>query len=143
MADVVDAATRSRMMAGIRGKNTSPEVLVRKVLHRCGYRFRLHVTNLPGRPDIVLQKYGAVIEVRGCFWHRHQNCKYAVLPKTNQRFWQSKLQSNAVRDEKTSRALRKLGWQVLVVWECQTRNEQKLDRIVSRIRKKLSEQSTT
>jgi DNA mismatch endonuclease, patch repair protein len=137
MADVVDAATRSRMMSGIKGKNTNPELVVRKLLHAYGYRFRLHASNLPGRPDIVLPKYRAIIEVRGCFWHRHKNCKYAVMPKTNRKFWETKLRSNAERDDKTARTLRKRGWQVVVIWECQTRDDQRLQRSIARVLKVL------
>lgn len=120
MADIVDKATRSRMMSGIRGKNTKPELVLRKTLHRMGFRYRLHVSGLPGRPDIVLPKYKAVIFVHGCFWHRH-NCRYFKWPKTNVRFWKDKFTGNKLRDRKSLRELRNSGWRTLVIWECQIR----------------------
>ena len=120
MVDVVDANTRSRMMAGIRGKNTTPEVRLRKALHRAGFRFRLHAAKLPGKPDIVLAKHRAAIFVHGCFWHRHAGCRFAYQPKSNAAFWSQKLHTNVVRDQRNRRRLRELGWRVIVVWECQT-----------------------
>jgi DNA mismatch endonuclease, patch repair protein len=119
MADVVDRETRSRMMSGIRGTNTQPELIVRRYMHARGLRYRLHVRSLPGRPDIVFPKYRAVVEVRGCFWHQHPRCKYAVMPKSNARFWEEKLQSNVLRDRRSVRALRKAGWRVITIWECE------------------------
>lgn len=118
MPDVVDRATRSRMMSGIRGANTRPEMVVRRYLHARGLRYRLHVKGLPGRPDIVLPKHRVVVEVRGCFWHQHRGCRYATSPKTNAAFWREKLMSNVNRDRRTTVALRKAGWRVLTVWEC-------------------------
>jgi DNA mismatch endonuclease (patch repair protein) len=120
-------------MSGIRGKNTKPEIVVRRFLHRAGLRFRLHVRDLPGRPDIVLPRYGVAIQVHGCFWHAHSNCRFAAVPKTNAAFWRDKIAANVVRDKSTSRALRRLGWRVLVIWECQLQ-EARLTRIVDRIR---------
>lgn len=119
MADIVDAATRSRMMSGIRSRNTKPEKLVRSFLHRQGFRFRLHVRELPGKPDIVLPRYRAVIFVHGCFWHRHENCRHATIPKSNTAFWLEKFASNAVRDATVKRQLEISGWQVLTIWSCQ------------------------
>jgi len=119
MVDVVDPATRSRMMSGIRGKNTKPELLVRKYLHAQGLRFRLHVKNLPGKPDIVLSKYRAIVFVHGCFWHHHEGCKYATMPSSRVDYWTNKLSDNVVRDQYQSAALEGLGWQVFVVWECE------------------------
>src|SRR5438105_517984 len=119
MADIVDRATRSRMMAGIRGKDTKPELQVRRFLHRLGLRYRLHVRELPGRPDVVLPKYKSVVLIHGCFWHQHSGCKYAAKPSSNARFWAQKLAQNIERDRKAEAALRQSGWNVFVVWECQ------------------------
>ena len=119
MTDIVDKATRSRMMAGIRSKNTKPELLVRSWLHRQGLRFRLHGAGLPGRPDLVFRKYRSVVFVHGCFWHRHPGCRYATTPSSNAAFWQRKLRENVARDKKRTSQLRSLGWRVLTIWECQ------------------------
>lgn len=120
MTDVVDAATRSRMMSGIQAKNTKPEIAVRKGLHRMGLRFRLDGSALPGRPDLVLSKHRTVVFVHGCFWHAHA-CDAFHLPASNRPFWQSKLQANVVRDRKRVDELCSLDWRVLVIWECATR----------------------
>jgi DNA mismatch endonuclease, patch repair protein len=117
MADIVDRETRSRLMAGIRGKDTSPEIVVRRELHRRGFRFRLHRKGLPGRPDIVLPKYRALILVHGCFWHCHQ-CQLFKWPSTNRDRWRRKLETNVVRDAENVGALRQQGWRTLVIWEC-------------------------
>jgi DNA mismatch endonuclease (patch repair protein) len=117
-------------MSRIRGKDTKPEKLVRSLLHRMGYRFRLHRRDLPGTPDIVLPKYKTVLFVHGCFWHRHKSCKYAYTPKSRVEFWQEKFRSNVDRDKKARRALKQNGWQVVVIWECQTKD---LDRLASRL----------
>ena len=109
---------RSRNMSAIKSKNTKPEIKVRKVLHSMGYRFRLHRKDLPGSPDIVLPKYKTVIFVHGCFWHRHENCKYATTPKTRPAFWESKFNEIIRRDRTNQNNLIKLGWKVLVIWEC-------------------------
>jgi len=119
MADVHDALTRSKNMRAIKNKNTKPEILVRKFLHAHGYRFRLHVTNLPGKPDIVLPKYKTAIFIQGCFWHRHQPCKYYSLPKTRTDWWAKKIGRNQTNDSQKQAALSALGWKVLVVWECE------------------------
>jgi DNA mismatch endonuclease, patch repair protein len=118
MIDVVDKLTRSRMMAGIRGKDTRPEVGLRRALHRRGLRYRLHVAGLPGRPDILLPRYHAAIQVNGCFWHRHENCVFCTTPAANTRFWRSKFDETVERDKRNLRALRKLDWKVAIVWEC-------------------------
>jgi len=120
LVDVVDKFTRSRMMSGIKGKNTQPEILIRSGLHRLGFRYRLHEKKLPGRPDIVLPKYSAVILVHGCFWHGH-DCKYFKLPSTRGEFWQSKIEGNCSRDIRNMSALIADGWRVCVVWECAVR----------------------
>lgn len=133
MTDIVDRKTRSRMMSGIPGRNTKPELTVRSFLHRAGLRFRLHRCDLPGRPDIVLPRYRVVVLVHGCFWHRHNGCRFSYLPDSNRQFWLDKFQANVDRDKKTSRALRKMGWRVLVVWECSI-NETRLNRLVTQVR---------
>jgi len=109
-------------MAGIRGRNTKPELVVRSLLHREGCRFRLHDSALPGRPDIVMKRRRTVVFVHGCYWHRHTNCKNATLPKTNRQFWLRKLQSNVRRDRRNVRNLLNGGWRVLIVWECAVRD---------------------
>lgn len=118
MVDLVDKQTRSRMMSGIRGANTKPELMLRSALHVRGFRFRIHDRRLPGRPDIVLPKWRVVIEVRGCFWHRHEGCPKATNPSTNVDFWQGKFTSNVARDSANVEVLLLKGWRVLVVWEC-------------------------
>jgi DNA mismatch endonuclease (patch repair protein) len=117
MADVVDSKTRSRMMSGIRGKNTKPEILIRSLLHRNGYRFRIHQNNLPGQPDITLKKYQAVIFVHGCFWHRHL-CHLFKWPKTRPDFWREKINKNFLNDQKVIKKLISSGWRICIVWEC-------------------------
>lgn len=116
--DVVDAKTRSAMMSGIGSKNTRPEILLRKYLHARGFRFRLHVKDLPGTPDIVLPRYRLCIFVHGCFWHRHLNCPYAATPKSNTEFWLQKFTTNTSHDEKAEYMLRQAGWRVFEIWEC-------------------------
>lgn len=133
MTDVVDRVTRSRLMRGIKGGNTAPELIVRSHLHRAGLRFRLHGSDLPGRPDIVLPRWNAVVLVHGCFWHRHAGCKYATTPASNVRFWKKKFEANVERDARTRRALRSLGWRVFIVWECRT-SPRRLDTLLKRIR---------
>ncbi len=115
-------------MSRIRGRDTGPELRVRSITHRLGFRFSLRRTDLPGRPDIVLPRYRTVIFVHGCFWHRHKRCTNSVVPKTRRDFWLSKLDSNVLRDRRNAKALRSLGWHVLVVWECELENEAKLRR---------------
>ncbi len=118
--DRLTKARRSWNMSRIRGKDTGPEMAVRSLLHRMGYRFRLHVAGLPGKPDIVLPKHRTVVLVHGCFWHRHKGCKNCTTPTNNRQFWVAKLEGNAVRDRVKRQALRKLGWRVVVIWECET-----------------------
>ena len=108
-------------MSSIQGKNTKPEILVRKGLHARGFRFRLYNKKLPGSPDIVLPKYGVVIMVNGCFWHGHKGCRYATKPKTNVEFWEAKIARNRHRDEVTEAHLQALGWHVITMWECELR----------------------
>jgi len=118
MADVHDTATRSFNMSRIKGKNTKPEMLVRKFLHAHGYRYRLHDKRLPGKPDIVLPKYKTVIFVHGCFWHGHKNCKYFVVPKTRTEWWLNKINGNIANDAKAVTALKKEGWKIINIWTC-------------------------
>lgn len=119
--DIVSSHKRSQMMSSIRGKNTKPELIVRKALFTAGFRFRLHRRDLPGVPDVVLPGKRVAIFVHGCFWHMHENCKNAKLPSSRQGFWNEKLGRNVERDRKNVEALLRLGWRVLVVWECATR----------------------
>lgn len=133
MSDIVDTATRSRMMSGIRGKNTRPERIVRSYLHAHGLRYALHRRDLPGSPDVVLPRWRAVVFVHGCFWHQHPGCPFAYMPKKNRPFWKKKLTSNFDRDKVHIQALKRLGWKTIVVWECQL-NENVLSRTVRRIR---------
>ena len=131
MTDVHTPEQRSRNMAAIRSNNTKPEMIVRKVAHSLGFRFRLHRKNLPGKPDLVFPRSRKVILVHGCYWHMH-NCKYGkVKPKTNTDFWQAKRESNVKRDRKVLRQLKKLGWMYLVIWECQIKNVAQLKETVS------------
>lgn len=122
MADIVDKETRSRMMSGIRGKNTRPEHHIRSLLHRNGFRFRLHVKDLPGKPDIVLPKFRAVIFIHGCFWHGH-DCHLFKLPGTRTDFWEAKIQRNRQNDNSAIVALEQAGWRVAIVWECALRGK--------------------
>ena len=129
MTDIVDTQTRSRMMSGIKGKDTQPEMLVRRRLHSLGYRYRLHVPELPGRPDLVFPSRKAVVQVQGCFWHHH-HCKYFKWPSTRKEFWRSKLEGNEVRDSRNLYELKRLGWRVLIIWECAIRDGS-LDAVIS------------
>lgn len=121
MADIVDKATRSRMMAGIKGKNTKPEIQVRKALHAAGFRFRLHDRKLPGKPDIVLKKYKTVVFVHGCFWHGHE-CDKFRWPKTRKKFWKDKISANRNRDDAAAIELKNTRWNIVTVWECELPN---------------------
>ena len=123
-------------MSRIRGKDTKPELAVRSALHRMGYRFRLHRKDLPGRPDIVLPKYRAVVFVNGCFWHRHKGCRSAYTPKTRKEFWAKKFRENSGRDRRSRTALEKQGWRVLTVWECETRSIDGLHKLLTPIFRK-------
>ncbi len=133
MTDVVDPATRSRMMSGIRGKNTKPELVIRKELHKLGFRFRLHDKKLPGNPDLVLRKYNAVIFVNGCFWHRHE-CYLFKWPKTRPEFWREKINKNHENDKQALEKLAALNWRVCVVWECALKGKSRdLPSVVNKI----------
>lgn len=122
MAEKISPETRSRMMSGIRGGNTKPELMVRRYLHRAGLRFRLFAKDLPGRPDVVLPKWNALVLVHGCFWHGHRGCRYFRLPKTRPEWWAAKIEANATRDARSEAKLLDAGWRVAVVWECALRS---------------------
>jgi len=122
VTDIVSKEVRSRMMSGIKGKNTKPEMIVRSTLHKLGYRFRLHSRILPGKPDIVLAMHKTVIFVHGCFWHRHEGCRYAYTPKSRESFWKEKFSKNVDRDQRNVMQLQHAGWKVAVIWECETVN---------------------
>ena len=121
--DILSPEQRSRNMAAIKGKDTKPEMIVRKYLFSMGLRFRVQVRKLPGTPDIVLPKYKTAIFVNGCFWHGHEGCKYFRLPKSNVEFWKEKIERNIERDKESAQALLDLGWKVIRVWECELRNK--------------------
>lgn len=133
--DRISKEHRSWNMSRIKGRDTKPEMIVRSTLHKLGYRFRLHSRTLPGKPDIVLAKHKTVIFVHGCFWHRHENCKFAYSPKTRIDFWQQKFLENIKRDVQVKLSLEKAGWRVLVIWECQTKN---IDRLCAHISNSLN-----
>lgn len=134
MPDIVDRETRSRMMSGIRAKNTRPELTLRQILHKRGFRYRLHVAKLPGKPDIVFPQRRAVIQVHGCFWHCH-TCHLFKWPSTRVDFWREKINKNRKKDHQTNRTLRLMGWRVLTVWECALKGRTRLpaDEVVNAI----------
>lgn len=131
MTDTVSKAERSRIMAAVKSKDTTPEMIVRRLVHALGYRYRLHVRSLPGSPDLVFPRLGKIINVNGCFWHKHR-CPRCRVPSTRRAYWVAKLDRNAARDQRVRRELRQAGWQVLVVWECQTQPA-RLSRLRARI----------
>ncbi len=133
MTDVHNKQTRSYNMSQIKGKNTKPEMLVRKFLFSKGFRYRLHVKTLPGKPDIVLPKYKTVILINGCFWHGHEKCKYFVIPKTRTDWWLQKIKDNQNRDQIAEVELKELGWKTIVVWTCELINKKKEDRFTKLI----------
>ena len=137
MVDTLTQEKRSWNMSRITGRNTKPEILLRSLLHQEGFRFRLHDKRLPGKADIVLPRHRTVIFVNGCFWHRHDNCKYAYTPKSRQEFWLNKFQGTVQRDREKQKMLADLGWQILVVWECDLKRNSSL--LVSDISSKLLE----
>jgi DNA mismatch endonuclease, patch repair protein len=126
MTDIFKPKRRSEIMRGIRPTNTMPEIAVRSIIHRLGFRFRLHAKDLPGTPDIVLPRLRKIVLVNGCFWHSHAGCRKAALPKSRIAYWREKLKKNVARDRSNKRALKKLGWDVLVVWQCSLRNAARL-----------------
>ena len=137
MTDVFDREKRSEIMSRIRGRDTKPEMIVRRIAHALGFRFRLHHRDLPGSPDLVFPKHRAVVMVHGCFSHRHPGCKYATSPKTRVRFWEDKFEGNVVRDRRNEEVLHELGWRVMVIWECETKDRDAVaERIVGFLRDK-------
>lgn len=137
MADVHDKKTRSFNMSRIRGKDTKPEIAVRKFLFKNGYRYKLHDRSLPGKPDIVLPKYRTVIFVNGCFWHGHTGCKYFVIPKTNTNWWINKISSNKLNDKRKLKQLKKNGWNCISLFECQLkplRKEKALEKLINKLK---------
>ena len=132
MVDHVSRARRSEIMSAIRGKHTAPEVIVRRAAHRLGLRFRLHVSRLPGRPDLVFSRWRTVVFVNGCFWHRHKGCKRTTIPKSNRTFWMRKFRENASRDKAHYKRLRADSWRVVVLWQCQIRTIESAIRLLSR-----------
>jgi len=133
MADVHNKQTRSFNMSQIKGKNTVPEISVRKFLFANGFRYKLHDYKLPGNPDIVLPKYKTAIFINGCFWHGHEGCGKYVIPKTRTEFWLNKINTNILNDKKNTISLRKQGWKVLTIWECQLKKEKAFDEILRQI----------
>ena len=127
LMDVHDQKTRSYNMSRVKRKDTKPEEIVRKYLFSQGFRYRKNDKRLPGKPDIVLPKYKTVIFVNGCFWHKHEGCKYFVWPKSNSEFWKEKIESNIVRDKKQYEELKNAGWHVIIVWECELKKKQRMD----------------
>ena len=132
MTDVFDDDKRSWIMGRVKGKDTKPELLVRSLVHRMGFRFRLHRTDLPGKPDIVLPRHRKIIFINGCFWHGHKNCPRSKRPETNLDFWNAKIEGNIKRDTRIRRQLSKSGWKVCTVWECETRKSDILQKKVKR-----------
>lgn len=131
MPDRLSPEQRSHNMSRVKGRDTKPELLVRSIIHRLGYRFRLHAKNLPGRPDVVLPRHRKVVFVHGCFWHGHPGCRRAARPSTNREFWDKKIEGNIARDEANVEALRAAGWKVLVVWQCAMKERGRLEQTLS------------
>jgi len=139
MADIFSKIKRSEVMSKVTAKDTRPEVKVRKFLFSKGFRYRKNDKRFPGKPDIILPKYKTAIFVHGCFWHHHDNCRAAALPQTNYEFWKNKMETNIKRDRKNQKDLKKLGWKILVIWQCQIKNrelfEKTMKRTITKIRK--------
>ena len=133
--DHVSPEVRSWLMSRVGGKNTSPELRVRKVAHRLGLRYRLHRHDLPGKPDLVFPKFNTVVFVHGCFWHRHANCRKSSSPKSNTQYWQEKFKQNQDRDRRVMRQLKQLGWNAAVIWECETKTKEEISKRLSKILK--------
>jgi DNA mismatch endonuclease, patch repair protein len=130
--DIFDKAKRSWIMSRIKGRDTKPEILVRSIVHKLGFRFRKHKSELPGKPDIVLTKYRKVIFIHGCFWHGHKKCSRSSRPQSNKSFWAAKLDKNIARDKRNKHDLELQGWKVLIIWECETKNMEKIRTKVSK-----------
>jgi DNA mismatch endonuclease (patch repair protein) len=145
MVDVHTPAQRSFNMSRIKGRDTKPEILVRSLLHRAGFRFRKNLSKLAGKPDLVLPKYNTAIFVHGCYWHRHCGCRYATVPSTNAEFWLEKFRGTVVRDDANQRSLTDVGWRVLTVWECELKHNavNTLEKLIGELRGATIETSTT
>jgi DNA mismatch endonuclease (patch repair protein) len=139
VTDIYSKQKRSRIMASISGKETKPEILVRKYLFKQGYRYRKNVTSLPGKPDIVLPRFRTVVLIHGCFWHGHNNCKKATKPSSNIDFWNEKIGKNKQRDKRVAQELKNLGWTVITIWDCQLKNKNLFDNRMRRFVAKLKE----
>lgn len=133
MADIFTKFKRSQIMASVTAEDTKPEVLVRSFLFRQGFRFRKNVKTLPGKPDIVLHKYKSIVFIHGCFWHGHRNCKKSIRPTTNVIFWNTKIDNNMARDKKVLKELKRLGWRVFVIWECDLRSNQLFEKELQKL----------
>lgn len=131
------AEQRHRCMAAIKGKDTKPEMIVRRYLHSLGFRYGLHNRKLPGKPDLVFRSFKTVLFIHGCFWHGHQGCRYYTLPKTNTDFWETKITRNRQRDVETEKTLREKGWNVLTIWECDLRDKKKREESLARLEERL------
>lgn len=138
MTDTFTLQKRSEIMSRIIGKNTSPEIAVRKILYRLGCRYRLHDRKLSGKPDIVIRRLKTVFFINGCFWHQHKGCKRQSVPKSNLDYWRNKLKFNVEKQRKDIRELKKLGWKVFIIWECETKNGQKLHKKLKRVYEKIN-----
>lgn len=138
MTDTFTPQKRSQIMSRIIGKNTLPEIAVRKILYNLGCRYRLHDRKLSGKPDIVIKRLKTVFFINGCFWHQHKGCKRQSIPKSNLDYWRNKLNFNVEKQRKDIRELKKLGWKVFIVWECETKNDQKLHKKLKRIYEKIN-----
>jgi DNA mismatch endonuclease, patch repair protein len=132
MPDTFNSEKRSEIMSRIKGKNSKPELLVRSLIHRLGYRFRVHVNDLPGKPDVVLKRHKKAVFVHGCFWHGHKGCARSKRPSTNTEFWNLKLSKNTLRDAANQRLLKEAGWSILVIWQCETRDHAALEETLKR-----------
>ena len=130
VTDTLSPKERSERMSRIQNKDTNPEIIVRRLVHGMGFRYRLHRKDLPGQPDLTLPRWRAVIFVHGCFWHRHENCKLARLPKSKLNFWEAKLEKNRQRDKNNQDKLSQMGWRVLVIWECQLKEPRQVAKTI-------------
>ena len=138
MLDFLTKKERSKRMSLIKSKNTLPEVLLRKEIFKLGYRYGLHRKDLPGHPDIIMRKYNLAIQVRGCHWHRH-GCSYMGVPKSNKKFWMDKFKRNVDRDKKNDKGIKKLGWKLCVVWECEIKRKSSFNKTLLKVVKKINE----
>ncbi len=138
MSDIFSNEKRSQIMASVKSINTRPEIVVRKYLFACGFRYRINHPKLPGKPDIVLPKYKTVVFIHGCFWHGHRECEASQLPKTRLDYWSKKIESNSLRDKKNVSSLRIQGWQVIIVWTCQLSNKSKKEKALTKLVRMIS-----